>query len=155
MDVEKWLTSRKIKIILGKVLPIKSIEEVYQKTEDPNFNFQIFIQRNSRLLQDNLLTEKELKRFMDLYMRPRICLTGCQACMQPVDDKEDTFELPVCGHVVHKACMLEIVAIGINCPACKRNIRVCMLQEKLTDENTPGRTNSSFDHYDGYSLVED
>lgn len=142
-------------MLLGKVLPIKGIEEIYKKTDDPNFNFKLFIQRNSKMLEDNLLTEKELKRLMDMYMDKRQCSTGCQACMQPIDETEDTFLLPVCKHVVHKACMLEIIAVGISCPTCKRNIRVSMLQDKLTDNSFPRQGSSSFQNDDSYSSVDD
>lgn len=142
--------------MLGSVLPLKNIERAYKKVEDPKFNFKLFLEKNEALVQDTLLTEKELRRLMDLYVNRKSCRTGCQACMQPIDNTEDSLELPICRHIVHKTCMLEILLVDLNCPYCKKNIRIAMLQDKLGQISKPGSPgNISFDFIEDYSLAED
>lgn len=107
------------------------MDKIYEEAKKSNFDYSAFVFRNAEPLNEIPFSRSELYRLLFNYMGEAStveAIGGCQGCMQPLEGDEDVFILPGCCHVVHKNCFLELVTTSLNCPACKRNVRLGLLQ---------------------------
>lgn len=95
----------------------------------PEFSLPAFVSKHEQALEQASLSRKELSLLLNNYLSETSleAIGGCQICMQPLGGDEDTFNLPGCGHLLHKTCFLEVVTTSLGCPVCKRNVRIGLL----------------------------
>lgn len=120
---------------------------IYERIEkDPDFRPRRYLSDNSTFLEETPLLEEDLKilkenclkkfnvSFLKKLTNKRegeetdLAKPLCSICFANFEDGEDFLEHPVCKHGYHWDCIEVWLLQKKNCPTCKRNTRVCLIE---------------------------
>lgn len=125
----------------------KEYSSVYERIEkDPDFSTADYLRENRAFLEELQLVEHDveiLKKnfvskfkigFIRKFTKKKInddeidfSEPLCSICHSNFEDDEDVFRHPVCEHLYHWDCVEIWLVQKKNCPTCKRNTRVCLI----------------------------
>lgn len=112
------------------------IETAYQMANSGNLELMKYIEKNRKVLEDQLLDRVEIEQLLEQYLinqdaeSPNVM---CNSCKKNISKNEPYFHTPMCSHRFHKGCLLQRAITHSSCPVCKRSIRIGLLNENYRD----------------------
>lgn len=115
----------------------KQLEQLYTIIYDPTVNVEGLVEKYKDRLMTEPMKPQEIAVLRDFFgekypssqedIADEELKEACIICLEPFSLSQEAIRFPVCSHQYHWGCLDMWIQQNLNCPMCKRDLRLAMV----------------------------